>query len=83
VRESLLFSSVRIDERSYVERAVILPSVHVGHDCVIKHAIIDGGCDIAPHTQIGVNRAEDEKRFHVTDKGVVLVTADMLLRSAS
>jgi len=78
-----LFSSVRIDERSYVERAVILPSVHVGHDCVIKHAIIDGGCDIAPHTQIGVNRAEDEKRFHVTDKGVVLVTADMLLRSAS
>jgi glucose-1-phosphate adenylyltransferase len=83
VRESLLFSSVRIDERSYVERAVILPSVHVGHDCVIKHAIIDEGCDIAPGTQIGVNRAEDEKRFHVTDKGVVLVTADMLLRSAS
>jgi glucose-1-phosphate adenylyltransferase len=83
VRESLLFSSVRIDERSYVERAVILPSVHVGHDCVIKNAIIDEGCDIAPHTQIGVDRSEDARRFYVTDKGVVLVTADMLVRSAS
>jgi hypothetical protein len=28
--------------------------------------------------KIGVDRQEDAKRFHVTEKGVVLVTADML-----
>ncbi len=27
---------------------------------------------------IGVDRAADARRFHVTEKGVVLVTADML-----
>ena len=30
--------------------------------------------------RIGADRAEDERRFHVTDNGVVLVTADMLRR---
>jgi hypothetical protein len=29
---------------------------------------------------IGVDRAADESRFFVTDKGVVLVTTDMLRR---
>ena len=33
-------------------------------------------------TQIGVDREADARRFHVTDKGVVLVTADMLRRLA-
>ncbi len=28
--------------------------------------------------QIGVDREADKKRFHVTEKGVVLVTPDML-----
>ena len=30
--------------------------------------------------QIGVDRGADAHRFHVTDNGVVLVTADMLRR---
>jgi hypothetical protein len=30
--------------------------------------------------QIGIDRADDEARFHVTDRGVVLVTPDMLAK---
>src|SRR6202451_1865679 len=41
VRNSLLFSDVRIDERSYVEAAVILPHVDVGRGCTIRRSIID------------------------------------------
>src|SRR5688500_2705015 len=41
VNQSLLFSNVRIDERSYVERAVIFPEVRIGPGCVVKNAIID------------------------------------------
>ena len=33
---------------------------------------------IPPGMTIGVNRMEDEKRFHVTDKGITLVTPEML-----
>jgi glucose-1-phosphate adenylyltransferase len=78
VRSSLLFSDVRIDERSRINRSVILPHVEIGTSCVIEGAIVDEGCEIPNGMQIGVNAQEDAKRFHVTEKGVVLVTADML-----
>jgi glucose-1-phosphate adenylyltransferase len=78
VRESLLFSDVRIEERSVVHASVLLPGVHVGRNCVIQRAIIDEGCDIPDGMRIGVDREEDAKRFEVTERGVVLVTPDML-----
>lgn len=80
VRESLLFSNVRIDERTTIERSVILPVVQIGTGCQIRRAILDEGCVIPDGMQIGVDPAEDAKRFYVTEKGIVLVTADMLRR---
>jgi glucose-1-phosphate adenylyltransferase len=80
VRESLMFSNVRIEERSSVYRAVLLPNAEVGRGCVINGAVIDEGCEIPDGMQIGVDRAADAGRFHVTGKGVVLVTPDMLRR---
>ena len=59
VRNSLLFSNVRIDERSRIERAVLLPSVHIGKGCTVINAIIDEGCDIPDGTKIGVDPAAD------------------------
>jgi glucose-1-phosphate adenylyltransferase len=78
VRQSLLFSDVRIDEHSEIERSVILPHVEIGKNCWVSNAIIDEGCQIPDGTQIGRDRAADEQRFYVTEQGVVLVTADML-----
>jgi glucose-1-phosphate adenylyltransferase len=80
VRESLLFSDVRVDERSRIERSVILPHVEIGKGCSVIGAIIDEGCVITDGMQIGVDRGADAHRFDVTDKGVVLVTAGMLRR---
>jgi glucose-1-phosphate adenylyltransferase len=67
-----------VEERSNVERSVILPDVRIGQDCQVRNAIIDAGCELATGTRIGFDRAEDAKRFLVTDKGVTLVTPDML-----
>jgi glucose-1-phosphate adenylyltransferase len=78
VRESLLFSDVRVEERSSIYRSVVLPHAEVGRGCVISNAIIDEGCDIPDGMHIGIDRGADTQRFHVTEKGVVLVTADML-----
>ena len=78
VRHSLLFSNVEVHAHSEVRDSVILPNVCIGKNCCIQKAIIDEECDIADGTQIGVNREEDEKRFHVTANGVVLVTPEML-----
>lgn len=78
VRESLLFSNVRVDERARIERSVVLPHVHVGAGSTIRRAILDEGCEIPPGMQVGVDPESDRRRFHVTDNGVVLVTPDML-----
>ena len=80
VRESLLFSSVRVDEGSDIHRAVIMPGVRIGKGCVIRNAIIDEHCEIPDGMQIGVNIASDREHFDVTPKGVVLVTPEMLMR---
>jgi glucose-1-phosphate adenylyltransferase len=81
VRESLLFSNVRVDERSRIERSVILPNVEIGKGCTVVGAILDDGCVVTDGMQIGVDRGADANRFDVTEKGVVLVTPDMLRRT--
>jgi glucose-1-phosphate adenylyltransferase len=78
VDRSLLFSNVCLEEYSRVQQSVILPEVIVGRNCVINKAIIDKGCNIPDGTIIGENPEDDKNRFHVTGKGVVLVTPEML-----
>jgi len=82
VRESLLFSNTLVSERSQIYRSVLLPNVHVGRDCRISRAILDEGCDVPDGTRIGLDLVADSKRFHVTERGVVLVTPEMLNASA-
>jgi glucose-1-phosphate adenylyltransferase len=83
INQSLLFSNVRVDERSTIHRSVILPNVRVRENCRIQNAILDEGCEIPVGTTIGVDRVADAARFHVTEGGIVLVTPDMLQRSAT
>ncbi len=67
VNQSLLFSNVRVEERSNVYRSVVLPNVKIGAGCTIRHAILDEGCEIPDGMQIGVDRGADAARFHVTE----------------
>jgi glucose-1-phosphate adenylyltransferase len=78
VRESILFSNVRIAERSLVERSVVLPGVEIGRGCRITGAIVDEDTVIPDGTMIGDDPAEDRRRFYVSRKGVVLVTREMV-----
>ncbi len=78
VKNSLLFSSVRVHDYSVVEHSVVLPRVRIGEHCVVRRAIIDEGAVIPDGLQIGVDPVADAERFFVTERGVVLVTSAML-----
>jgi glucose-1-phosphate adenylyltransferase len=54
----------------------------VGKGCRISRAIIDEDCRIPDGMVIGEDPARDAERFHVTENGVVLVTADMLRQTS-
>jgi len=78
VRHSLLFSNVRVNSYTTVNDSVILPDVDIGRNCRISGAVIDRGCHIPEGTVIGENPDLDAKHYHVSSRGVVLVTPEML-----
>ena len=78
VRRSVLFSKVRIHSFATVEESVILPEVDIGRSCELRKVVIDNGCVIPDGMKIGVDAADDARRFFRTDNGVVLVTRAML-----
>ena len=78
VRRSLLFSDVRVHSYCTIDDSVVLGGVDIGRQCTVRNAVIDRECRLPPGTRIGVDRDEDRKRFFVTERGVTLVTPDML-----
>ncbi len=83
VRDSVLFSGVRIHSFCDVHEAVLLPDVQVGRRCRLRKVVIDRGCVLPEGMVIGEDAALDAKRFERTDTGVVLVTRDMLAQAQS
>ncbi|MDP2006136.1 MAG: glucose-1-phosphate adenylyltransferase [Rubrivivax sp.] len=78
VRRSILFAGVQVAEGSLVEDSVVLPDVHIGRKVVLRRTIIDRRCVLPDGFSAGVDPLRDGKRFHVTERGICLVTPDML-----
>jgi glucose-1-phosphate adenylyltransferase len=81
IHRSVLFYDVHVNSYSRVEDSAILPNVRIGENVLLKRVIVDRGCFIPDGMQVGVNPEEDRKRFHVSEKGVTLITPDMLGQS--
>ena len=79
VKGSLLFSRVKVESYSTVTDSVLLPDVHIGRNCRLNRCIIDAGAKIEDGSVIGEDHDADRKRgFRVTEKGITLVTPDIL-----
>jgi glucose-1-phosphate adenylyltransferase len=78
ISHSVLFSNVEVDSFSEVKDAVVLPHVKIGKNCRLNKVILEKGCEVPDGTVIGEDLEADAQRFHVSPKGVVLVTPEML-----
>jgi len=78
VRNSLLFSNVRVHSYSSIIDSVLLPNVEVGRNVTLKRTIVDKNCKIPEGLEVGVNLEQDRERFHVSPNGVTLITPEML-----
>ena len=83
VRRSILFTKVRVSERSYIEDSIVLPETVIGRDVTLRRAVVDKRCVLPDGFTAGVRPGEDRQRFHVTAGGVVLVTPSMLGQPAA
>ncbi len=78
VQRSLLFSNVQVRSYSRVEDSVILPNVDVGRNAHLKRVVVEKNCKIPEGLKVGFDPVEDNKQFYVTEKGVTLITPEML-----
>ena len=83
VNHSLLFPQVQVHSYVHLRDAVVLPEVDIGRYCRLRKIIIDRGCVIPPGTVIGEDAEEDARNFYRTERGVVLVTREMLGQEAN
>jgi len=52
--------------------------VTVSRSATLKRVVVDKNCVIPEGLTVGINPEEDKKRFFVTDKGITLITPEML-----
>lgn len=78
VRNSLLFTQVHTNSYAVLDHAVVLPHVTVERSARLRNVVIDRGVTIPEGLVVGEDSTEDALHFRVTDKGVTLITQDMV-----
>ena len=83
IRKSLLFSNVHTHSHSIIEESVLMHNSDVGEYCQLFRVIVDANCSIPSGLTIGVDKAQDKANgFRVSEKGITLVTSEMLKKLA-
>ena len=83
IRNSLLFTQVHTNSYAVLDHAVVLPYVTVHRSAHLRNVVIDSGVVIPEGLVVGEDPTDDAKWFRVTDRGIVLITQDMLDRRAA
>ncbi|MDA0148372.1 glucose-1-phosphate adenylyltransferase [Vibrio sp. LaRot3] len=73
VQHSVVSANVRINDAATVVDSILFDDVQVGEGCQLINCIVDKHVRIPPRTQIGLNRVEDAKRFHISENGIVVI----------
>ncbi|MEL7150718.1 MAG: glucose-1-phosphate adenylyltransferase [Pseudomonadota bacterium] len=78
VRNSLLFTNVHTNSYAVLDHAVVLPNVVVHRNATLRKCVIDRGVVIPNGLVVGEDPEEDAKFFRVSERGTVLITAEMV-----
>jgi glucose-1-phosphate adenylyltransferase len=78
VKNSLLFTGVRVNSYSRLDQAVVLPHVNIARNARLKRVVIDRGVEIPEGLVVGDDPELDAKRFRRTESGICLITQPML-----
>lgn len=73
VKRSVLSPDVRVNSYSHVEESILLPGCSIGRNARVRRAIIERDVRVPENGIIGYDAAEDAKRYHVSENGIVVV----------
>ena len=73
VRNSILGRGVRVHAGATIEDSVILDNCDIGRRSQIRRAILDKNVRVPPDSTIGYDPVQDQRLYHVTETGIVVV----------
>ena len=80
LRRSLLFTGVHVHSFAQVENAVIMPYVDVARGARLTNVVVDRGVRIPEGLVVGEDPVRDAQRFRRTERGICLITQNMIDR---
>jgi len=83
LRRSLLFTGVRANSYSSLEDSVILPDCIIGRGAQLRKVVLDRGVRIPEGLVVGDDPELDARRFRRTERGICLITQEMIDRLES
>jgi glucose-1-phosphate adenylyltransferase len=79
VRNSILGRGVKVHAGALVEDSVILDNCDIGRRAKVRRAILDKNVRVPPDSTIGYDPEQDQKFYHVTETGIVVVEGNRTL----
>jgi glucose-1-phosphate adenylyltransferase len=76
VQNSVLSHATRVDSYAKVENSILFAHSTIGRDSHIRRAIIERNVNIPAGSRIGFDPEEDQKKYHVTESGIVVVVPE-------
>jgi glucose-1-phosphate adenylyltransferase len=73
IERSVIGPGVHVGPGVEVSESVVFDSVAIGAGCQIRRAVVDKLNRLPPGVSIGYNRVYDERRFTVTEGGIVVI----------
>ena len=73
VERSVVSFDVQVQPSALIQGSVLMPSVRVGSNVIIRNAILDKSVIVEPGAEIGIDHEKDRERFTVSPGGIVVV----------
>lgn len=73
VKNSIIGRAVTIGAHCVIENSIILDFTHIEKSSCIRNTVIDRFNIVKAGTNIGYNRTEDRKKYHLDSSGIVVV----------
>ena len=73
VANSVLGRRVFVDDGAEVTESILMARSHIGAGARLRRVIVDRNAIVPPGTEIGFDSEQDRERYHVSDRGIVVV----------
>jgi len=80
VEHSMLFANVKVNSFTHLRDCIVFPGADIGRGARLHRAIVEKDVRIPANLVVGEDAALDAQRFRRTDRGITLITKEMIAK---